>query len=271
VHAPARHRKPFPRLPCALLSLLALLAAAAWIIPGTGAARAAPAARPAAAVLASFPDRSLAAAAGARSARAAAAARDRAAAAARDRAAYLAAHTYTVRPGDSLSAIAARHCGAARDWTGIYAASRARHWTARNANILAARQHLWLACAYQASQLRFAPAPPPPPRLVLAAVTVQSGYAAPASTYRSSYQAPVTYQGGSGFQSCVISRESGGNPRAVNVSSGAGGLYQFLPSTWQSLGFSGLPENASVAEQNAAFEKAYAESGVTPWRAYDGC
>jgi len=264
VHAPARHRKPFPRATCALLSLLALIAAAAWIIPGTGAARAAPAvtaARPAAAVLASFPDRSLAAAAGARSARAAAAARDRAA--------YLAAHTYTVRPGDSLSAIAARHCGAARDWTGIYAASRARHWTARNANVLAARQHLWLACAYQAGMLRFAPAPPPPPP-VIAAVTVQRSYAAPARSYAAPATAS-TYHGGSGFQACVISRESGGNPRAVNVSSGAGGLYQFLPSTWQSLGFSGLPENASVAEQDAAFEKAYAESGVTPWRAYDGC
>ena len=52
---------------------------------------------------------------------------------------------------------------------------------------------------------------------------------------------------------------------------GAGGLYGFLPSTWQSLGFSGSPQNASVAQQNAAFAKQYARSGSAAWSAYDGC
>ena len=75
----------------------------------------------------------------------------------------------------------------------------------------------------------------------------------------------------SAFQACVIQRESGGNPSAVNSSSGAGGLYQFLPSTWASLGFSGLPQNASVATQNAAFAKAFAQSGTSPWAPSDGC
>jgi hypothetical protein len=73
------------------------------------------------------------------------------------------------------------------------------------------------------------------------------------------------------FRSCVIQRESSGNPRAVNPSSGAGGLYGFLPSTWHGLGFSGLPENASVAEQNYAFAKEYAQSGTSAWAPYDGC
>ncbi len=81
----------------------------------------------------------------------------------------------------------------------------------------------------------------------------------------------ASYSGSGGFQSCVIQRESGGNASAVNPSSGAGGLYGFLPSTWQSLGFSGLPENASVAEQNAAYAKEYAQSGGAAWSAYDGC
>ena len=63
----------------------------------------------------------------------------------------------------------------------------------------------------------------------------------------------------------VIQRESGGNASAVNASSGAGGLYGFLPSTWQALGHSGLPENASVAEQNAAFAQEYAQSGGSAW------
>jgi resuscitation-promoting factor RpfC len=77
--------------------------------------------------------------------------------------------------------------------------------------------------------------------------------------------------GMSAFQACVIARESGGNPSAVNPSSGAGGLYGFLPSTWQALGFPGLPENASVTTQNAAFAKEYAQSGSAAWAPYDGC
>ena len=82
----------------------------------------------------------------------------------------------------------------------------------------------------------------------------------------------ASYSGAPGsFQSCVIQAESGGDASAVNGSSGAGGLYGFLPSTWQALGYSGLPENASVAEQNAAFAKEYAQSGTSAWSAYDGC
>ena len=69
---------------------------------------------------------------------------------------------------------------------------------------------------------------------------------------------------------CIISRESGGNPRAVNPSSGAGGIFQFLPSTWAGLGFSGLPEDASAATQWAAFDKLVALQGYSPWLA-DGC
>ena len=83
--------------------------------------------------------------------------------------------------------------------------------------------------------------------------------------------AAITPAAPTGFQACVIARESGGNPRAVNPVSGAGGLYQFLPSTWASLGFPGLPQNASVATQNAAFWKLYAERGTAPWAPYDGC
>lgn len=75
----------------------------------------------------------------------------------------------------------------------------------------------------------------------------------------------------SGVFACVIARESGGNPHAVNPVSGAGGLFQFLPSTWHALGFSGLPEDASVATQWAAAEKQYAISGLAAWGPYDGC
>jgi len=204
---------------------------------------------------------------------------------ARAAAAALAA-TYTVRPGDSLSQVATRRCPSAADWTGIYAASRARRWTAVDANTLAVGQKLWISCRYVAAALRFAPVPPPPPpapRITIVASVRPAGYTS-TSGYRHRYyrgyaasyasQAPAataSYQGSSSFQLCVIARESGGNAVAVNASSGAGGLYQFLPSTWHALGFSGLPEDAPVATQNAAFAKAYAESGTSPWSAYDGC
>ena len=96
--------------------------------------------------------------------------------------------------------------------------------------------------------------------------------AAPAPVAAPAGPAPSSYSAASGsFQQCVIQAESGGNPSAVNASSGAGGLYGFLPSTWQALGHSGLPQNASVAEQNQAFQQQYAQSGGSAWSAYDGC
>ncbi len=64
--------------------------------------------------------------------------------------------------------------------------------------------------------------------------------------------------------------ESGGSYTEVNPSSGAGGAYQFLPSTWRSNGGQGLPENASPAEQDRIAQKVYAEQGTAPWRA-SGC
>ena len=77
------------------------------------------------------------------------------------------------------------------------------------------------------------------------------------------------------FEACVISRESGGNPRAVNPSSGAGGLFQFLPSTWAGLGYAGAypggAQTAPVGVQEAAFAKLFAEAGTSPWAPYDGC
>ena len=44
--------------------------------------------------------------------------------------------------------------------------------------------------------------------------------------------------------------ESGGNWDAVNPSSGAGGAYQILPSTWELYGGEGDPEDASPAQQS---------------------
>lgn len=69
----------------------------------------------------------------------------------------------------------------------------------------------------------------------------------------------------SGFLACVAFRESRNDPTAVNPSSGAGGLFQFLPSTWANLGEPGLPENAPVSVQIAAAEKLMSMEGTSPW------
>ena len=191
---------------------------------------------------------------------------------------------YTVTAGQSLSSISASQCGTPADWTGIYAASRAAHLTAWNANDLSAGQHLVIQCYSDPGMADRAPLPPPPPpapvvqaapvqQAVTPTSTAYPGYSSGSATASTgTYSAaPVSTAGDSSFESCVIARESGGNASAVNTSSGAGGLFQFLPSTWASLGYSGLPEDASVAEQQQAFDKLYAEEGASPWSDSDGC
>ena len=59
--------------------------------------------------------------------------------------------------------------------------------------------------------------------------------------------------------------ESSGNPRAVNSYGPYYGLYQFLASTWRSVGGTGLPSDASAAEQTYRAKLLYARSGAGQW------
>ena len=182
---------------------------------------------------------------------------------------------YTVRSGDTMSGVAVRKCdGHANRWTGIYAESRRQHLTAKNANVLRIGQLLALNCEYIPSQLRYAPAPPPPPVIrVQVRTTTAASVAAPVRHHHHyvSYGS-ATYHGASGsYQSCVISRESGGNSQVMN-SSGHYGLYQFDYGTWVSGGGAGGDfGRASVAEQNRVFAAVYAARGTSPWSPSDGC
>jgi septal ring factor EnvC (AmiA/AmiB activator) len=63
----------------------------------------------------------------------------------------------------------------------------------------------------------------------------------------------------------IVMCESGGNFEAVNPSSGAGGAYQILPSTWELYGGQGLPQNASPAEQSRIAAQIWADSGSAAW------
>ena len=176
---------------------------------------------------------------------------------------------YTVVSGDTLSRISARFCGTSSDYLSLAGASGIT-----NPNLIYPGQTIKLKCHAAPLQLTVA----------------SNGGAHRSATSHADDRAPgrhalpgrhaapggnVSTAGLGGFEACVISRESGGNPRAVNPSSGAGGLYQFLPSTWASLGFAsaypGGAQTAPVSVQRAAFDKLYAEAGTSPWAPYDGC
>ena len=63
----------------------------------------------------------------------------------------------------------------------------------------------------------------------------------------------------------IVMCESGGNFGALNPGSGAGGAYQILPSTWRLYGGSGLPHQASPAEQHRIAAMIWADSGGSAW------
>ena len=163
--------------------------------------------------------------------------------------------TYKVRGGDTLSEIARKHN---LKWKELYCENK--KIIGRDPNMILTGMRLKLK---NSNKICHIPAPK------ANGVNLPTANAVPVQQP----QATTTqaYIGSGSFQQCVIMRESGGNPSAVNPYSGAGGLYQFLPSTWAALGFPGLPQDASVAMQNAAFEKEYAQSGTSAWAPYDGC
>jgi LysM repeat protein len=183
---------------------------------------------------------------------------------------------YTVRPGDSLSVIAARFYHKTSAWPVLYYANRSQ---VRSADVLAAGQVLRIPA--EPARIPAAPAPPAapaapaaPPAAAAPGATTSRGSAATSagSAPVQATPAPASsgYPGGS-FGQCVVARESGGNSQVMN-GSGHYGLYQFSASTWATYG--GNPADfghATAAEQNQVFANALARGGQSNWSAYDGC
>jgi len=63
----------------------------------------------------------------------------------------------------------------------------------------------------------------------------------------------------------IVMCESGGDYSALNPSSGAGGAYQVLPSTWELYGGEGEPQNAPKEEQDRIAGEIWADSGGGAW------
>jgi LysM repeat protein len=146
---------------------------------------------------------------------------------------------YTVHSGDSLSSIAQKKCGTSSSWSSIYSQNKAV--LGNNPNLILPGQRLTFKCSAR----------------VTAAVQTEALTNSITST--------------NSMQTCIIARESGGNPQVMN-STGHYGLYQFSESTWIAAGGSqALFGNASAAYQTAIFWNAVKLWGYSPWTPYDGC
>jgi hypothetical protein len=170
--------------------------------------------------------------------------------------------SYVVQAGNTLSSIAQSQYGNSATWPSLWYVNRKQ---VTNPNNISVGERLilstwhpvagWLTVAAENA----IPKPPPAP-VTQTPVTVQS---APVQT--------VQVSSGS-FESCVITRESGGNPDAQNPDSTASGLFGFLDTTWDSVmpGYPAPARDWSVAIQDEGFNREYAQDGMSPWDA-DGC
>jgi peptidoglycan hydrolase CwlO-like protein len=77
--------------------------------------------------------------------------------------------------------------------------------------------------------------------------------------------APAFLGGPYAIPTYIVMCESGGNYHALNQSSGAGGAYQILPSTWHAYGGQGAPQDAPKAEQDRIAAEIWRDSGPSAW------
>jgi peptidoglycan hydrolase CwlO-like protein len=77
--------------------------------------------------------------------------------------------------------------------------------------------------------------------------------------------APAYLGGPYSIPTYIVMCESGGNYHAVNPSSGAGGAYQILPSTWAAYGGQGAPQDAPKADQDRIAAEIWRDSGPSAW------
>lgn len=96
---------------------------------------------------------------------------------------------------------------------------------------------------------------------------VQQPKQQPAQQQQQPQQQPAAQQqsGGGLNWSALAACESGGNAGIVSANGMYHGLYQFDVQTWRSVGGSGLPSQASAAEQTKRAQILYNQRGSSPW------
>jgi hypothetical protein len=174
--------------------------------------------------------------------------------------------TYTVKPGDTLSAIAAHAYGRAADWPAVWWANRHR---LANPSLIGAGQRLRLPASgtvkpsVERAALAAIPAPAP------VSVPVSTPSAPPAATTAAPVSAPAAAPAPAGDVnwSAIAACESGGNWSA-NTGNGFYGGLQFTQSTWQAYGggqYAPSANQASAAQQIAVANRVLAGQGIGAW------
>jgi LysM repeat protein len=171
--------------------------------------------------------------------------------------------SYTVRPGDSLSAIAAHAYGSTADWPAVWWANR--HQVA-NPDMIAAGQWLrlpasgevpsWMARAALAATSAPAPA---------TAAPVSTPQADPAAPVQAAASVPAS-SGGANW-SAIAACESSGNWGASTGNGFYGGL-QFTEQTWRAYGGGQYAPSANLAsesQQIAVAQRVLAGQGIGAW------
>ena len=153
--------------------------------------------------------------------------------------------TYVVTSGDSLSMIAASQ--ALDTWRPIWNANPA----ITDPDMIYPGETLVIPTAPVADR-------PLPAGVDTAATPI-------ATTTRVTQSTAANYAtGASGVLAHIRQGESGGN-YADNTGNGYYGAYQFSLGTWRGVGGSGLPSDASPAEQDMRAQMLYNERGCSPW------
>jgi LysM repeat protein len=162
---------------------------------------------------------------------------------------------YVVQPGDNLSEIAQTE--QLESWLPLWNANPGL----ADPNLIYAGQKLTIPTGPTTNRPLPADTTATPVRTYVPA----GGQLYDASANATPAVATANYASGvSGILSRVRMRESGGN-YADNTGNGYYGAYQFSLGTWESVGGSGLPSNASPAEQDMRAEMLYQERGCEPW------
>jgi LysM repeat protein len=173
--------------------------------------------------------------------------------------------TYTVKAGDTLTAIAAREYGHAGDWPALWWANRRR---VSNPNMITVGQHLQLPGSHQVTSsmahaaVAAIPAPPPPPAAAPAPVAPSTG-TVPVATA----PAPAPASSGGVNWSAIAQCESGGN-WGISTGNGFYGGLQFTEGTWLANGggqYASSANLATPAEQMAVANNVLASQGIGAW------
>ena len=164
----------------------------------------------------------------------------------------------TVNPGDSLTAISEANQSTVER---VYSANT----DVQNPDLIYPGQSLRIPTADEQLTMRALPVAAPAPAPVAQATPAATSSYTPRASQPVASAAPAV-AGGSVWDS-IAACESGGN-WSINTGNGYYGGLQFTLGSWQAVGGSGLPSNASREEQISRAQMLQARQG---WGAWPAC